>query len=216
MNKTTKKIIAREFLILLAMAILGGLLVLCVFPYNAIKQNRINDLVLKEVQLKNNIDSLGAKALEKQKKNEWYYKKLGSEFNFEKPPYTKINTFWTRIKTLAEKDSLKEMYSDKWSEKVKKFHSDLGFKNGDEFQNFVINNSLTKSDSIDLIKTDKLKTELNKIIDERYDIESEKVSENHHIDIAGGIFLALFIIMFLMRYLFYAIKWSFRILKTEE
>lgn len=215
MNKRIKKIIAREFLVFLALVIIGGIIVLCVFPYNAIKQNKVDKLDLNIVQLENEIDSLGGNAIKKQKKQEWYYSKLSSEFDVEKPPYDKLSTFWERLEKHAKQDSLKYKWIDKWSDKVQEFHSELDFKNGNQFQDFVLNNSLTKSDSLDLKKTEKLKSELEKITEDRNETKWDKVSENHHLDIAGGVFIFLFIIMFILRYIYYAIKWSFRTLKNE-
>ena len=210
MNKRIKKIIAREFLVFLALVIIGGIIVLCVFPYNVIKQNKVDKLDSRLVQLENEIDSLGGNAIKKQKKQEWYHSKLSPE-----PPYDKLSTFWERLEKHAKQDSLKYYWIDRWSYSTQEFHSGLDFKNGNDFQDFVLNNSLTKSDSLDLKKTGKLKSELEKITEDRNETKRDKVSDNHHLDIAGGVFIFLFIIMFILRYIYYAIKWSFRTLKNE-
>ncbi len=209
------KIIAREFLVLLALVIIGGIIVLCVYPYNAIKQNKVDELDSKIVQLENKIDSLGRNAIKKEEKQEWYYSKLSSEFNIEKPPYNRLSDFWGRLEKHAKQDSLQYKWIDKWSDKVQEFHNKLGFKNGKDFQDFVLNNSLTKSDSLDLNKTAELNIELEKITADRNETKWDIVSENDHLDIAGGVFIFLFVVMFILRYLFYAIKWSFRTLKNE-
>lgn len=197
------------------MFVIGGVFALCVFPYNALKKNKVHVLDLEIEQLKNTIDSIRGTAIKKQEKKEWYYSKLSSEFDVERPPYDQLSTFWGKLEKHAKQDSLKSKWIDKWSLRVQEYHRELGFKNSNEFQDFVLKNSLTKLDSIDLNKTLQQKTELDRITDDRNETKWDVVGENDHLDITGGVFIFLFIVMFILRYLLYAIKWSFRTLKTE-
>ena len=71
MNKKTKKIIAREFLILFALIVSGLLTFVCIFPYNLYQQKRINEIENIISERKAIADSLNKSVSEKLKNQKW-------------------------------------------------------------------------------------------------------------------------------------------------
>ena len=215
MNKKTKKIIAREFLFFLTLLIISGLFLIAVFPYNSYKERKVDNYGLKINDLNSEIEKISGKAYKKLKQQNWYHSKISDEFNVNKPPYNRIEKLWKQLQNLAIQDSLKLKWSDQWSEKVKNFHQNLGFNNGDEFQSFVLLNSLTQSDSTSLSKSELKRAELLKLEKLRDMNERDIMNENNVMNLLSILITILFIVMFILRYLIYAVKWSLKTLKTE-
>src|SRR5690606_22474658 len=140
--------------------------------------------------------------------------KITKEFENLSDKYKQISTLWPSLQSLAEKDSLESKYSGKWSQRAIDFHKKIGFKTSKDFQNFILTNSLSKNDSLELKKNEILLNDIESLKIKKNNYEVDKFNEHEQIEFTSKTLLFLFIIMFLLRYLIYAINWSIRILKT--
>ena len=80
-------------------------------------------------------------------------------------------------------------------------------------ESFIKNNSLNKQDSIKLEKTDHIRKEISDFKNRKIKLENKYFDEYDRMELLTGIGIILFGILFLLRYLFYAVKWSIKILK---
>jgi len=209
MNKKTKKIIAREFLILFALIVSGLLTFVCIFPYNLYQQKRINEIENIISERKAIADSLNKSVSEKLKNQKWYHKKITDKFNFTKP----VKSFWLSVSNHTQNDSVNYHWNNNWTNNLIEYHKTLGFNNAQELESFIKNNSLNKQDSIKLEKTDHIRKEISDFKNRKIKLENKYFDEYDRMELLTGIGIILFGILFLLRYLFYAVKWSIKILK---
>lgn len=215
MNKKVKKIIAREFLILLALIILTSIIFLCVFPYNSFQKSNIdkidNSLIEKE-KLTENLNKTVNQKIENQ---EWFFEKLSNEFDIANSENSKLKTLWPILQKIAENDSIEHRWNNKWEKSLKDFHKRIGFKNATDLEAFIKRNSISLNDSIQLKKSDKIRKEITELKNRRTEFKGKILNENAKFKLAGGIGVILFGILFLLRYLIYAVNWSVGTLKEK-
>lgn len=215
MNKKVKKIIAREFLILLASIILTSIIFLCVFPYNSFQKSNIdkidNSLIEKE-KLTENLNKTVNQKIENQ---EWFFEKLSNEFDIANSENSKLKTLWPILQKIAENDSIEHRWNNKWEKSLKDFHKRIGFKNATDLEAFIKRNSISLNDSIQLKKSDKIRKEITELKNRRTEFKGKILNENAKFKLAGGIGVILFGILFLLRYLIYAVNWSVGTLKEK-
>lgn len=122
--------------------------------------------------------------------------------NIEKRENHATKTFgesWPKLKELTAKDSIYERWETKWKENgLRSDFKKLGFKNPEEIIDFVEANS-----------TDNLEVKRNEVLGR---LEALEHGDNI-LNITLSLTLALFILIFPIRYLYISIKHSFNILK---
>ncbi len=215
MNKKVKKIIAREFLILLALIVLTSLIFICVFPYNSYQKNNI-DKIDKSLSEKEKLtENLHKSVDEKIENQEWFFEKLSSEFDITNSEYSELKTLWPILQRIAENDSIEHRWNNKWEKSLTDFHKGIGFKNGKELETFIEKNSISSDDSIQLKKSEEIRKEITELKKQRAEFKYKILNDNDKLDLVGGIGVTLFGILFLLRYLIYAVKWSLRTLKEK-
>jgi len=96
------------------------------------------------------------------------------------------------------------------------FNKKIGFSNPEEFQTFIENNRLTKEDSINNDLTKDIIAEINLLSIKKNKLESESMSIDEQFEFGLITLIVTFIILFGLRYLFYAITWSFKTLKEKS
>lgn len=208
-----KKIIAKEFLMLVLLALLGSISYFSTYVYNHFKQNK-KDLLKTEIKQHTIIkDSLSKIISEKKYAHVWFFKEVSKEYNVEK--YNSEEKYWNRSLALAKNDSIKIIWETKWKKDPQyiQFFNKIGFPNSDSLQNFIITNSYSKFE----LNTKNKADSLNKIIarlNKTYNTTSI-LSHNQQFEYLWKAILILFTLLFAFRYLFYAIKWSIRTLKDK-
>ncbi len=112
MKLQTKKIIAREFLLLLTC--IGVALI--VFPftllYNSLKESNL-DKIQNEINLnvKNN-QNLNHSYDKKFETHAWFYNKINEKLDLSNSKYNDPDKLWKRLNTLIQKDSLEDKYEN--------------------------------------------------------------------------------------------------------
>ncbi len=214
MELIKKKIIAREFLILIACAMVFGLAFISIIPYNYLIESRIEKLE----------DASQFKSDSIKKIQQGYSRKISNQTAFfdkcEIGNWFTVGKNYIELWSKLEKARADGLIKKNWDGLSADFKNDLkdkcGFNSSLDFENFLIRNSLTENEmNINVVAL--------KLIDEMEIIESkvslEKLNLLNFSDQLEFSFICLAvmgILSFPMRYIFYAIKWSFTTLKQKE
>ena len=209
----TKKIIAREFLVLVILVLLGTISYFSTYVYNYFNQNQKDSLKTEIKQHTIIKDSLSKIISEKEYAHVWFFKEVSKEYNVEK--YNSVEKWWNRSQSLAKNDSIKIIWETDWKKDPLyiQFFNKIGFPNSDSLQNFIKRASYTKLELNTKNKADSLSkiiTTLNKTYN-----TTRILSQNQQFEFLWKSILVLFILLFAFRYLFYAIKWSIKTLKDK-
>ena len=207
-----KKIIAREFLTLISCVLISIVAYIGTFPYNNIIRSKIKKIESKIQNLDYQSDSLIKPYKQKIKKQEWFYNEFIRLATYK--VYEKYDEVWQRLSKLQKSDSIIYKWENVWSKDLIRITKEIGFKNGKEFNQFIIDYSFNEKD---------------------YEIQNKVASLNNQIEIYlkikptrnliltsseqlqfGLYCLVIFsIIVFPLRYLIYSIKWSIKTLKQK-
>jgi hypothetical protein len=214
MKLNKKKIIAREFLILLSCIIISGIAFIGVYPYNFVIQSKIEKLEKTTIPLTYEIDSLESSINEKLSKQKWYYNE--NEKKNTIGSYKSYSELWGRLEYIQKSDSIIFKWDNVWNKDLIRIIKEIGFNTAQDFDKFIFDNSLNPDELKKMEKIDLIKTEVSKI---RNEIRSK---EDKLLNIADQIYFTLLVLLvtgiiaFPIRFLFYSIKWSIRTLKQKE
>lgn len=213
MKLQTKKIIAREFLILIVTALIGLIGFLGTYSYNYFKKSKTDNLN-ESIAEKNKIaDSLIKPYNIKIGKQNWFFDKYFARVNREDAEFNTSDKLWNRLDNLAQEDSVKYKWEKVWSKELISFMKETGFQSGDSFNSFIIANRITTDDFENHNRAKKLNREIGKLESEKEAITSKMLSANQQVAFGFKCFIVAVIVLFGIRYLFYAIRWSIKILR---
>jgi hypothetical protein len=215
MNIKTKKIIAREFLLLLLSIAIAIFTFLFIYFYNYFEQIQI-DSFKKDISVKKSIsDSLSKSYTQKSEKQFWFTNKYASKFDISiNGDYTNAK-LWNRLYEIAKSDSMKFIWENSWPKELITFIKELGFETPEIFQSFILNNMLNSKDLEKDREAQKINLEtelLETKIDESY---NKIVIPENQIRTAWVSFIIAIIVLFFLRYVFFGIKWSIKTLKQS-
>lgn len=212
MKLQTKKIIAREFLLLTIVFALGFICFLSTYPYNNYKSSQAGSLD-KTIAEKNRItDSLSYSYKSKSQKKDWFFGKFTEKFGSD---HYKNDEFWNRLSYLAERDSIKYKWNS-WSKELIDFNKELNFDTPQKFKEFIDANRLNRNDSANFNESEKVNQDILTLKQQKKEIEIKKLSFKEQVRFGVTSTIILLIILFATRYLFYAVKWSIKVLKQKN
>lgn len=123
------------------------------------------------------------------------------------------DNLWVELSRLQKSDSISWKFYNNWSIRTIQILKQLGFTSPEEFENFIIDNSLNVSDESILKKKRSIRKEINELQNSQEKIKKRELSQPEikqlTIDVS---FIGLFI-LFIVRYLIYAVMWSVRTLE---
>lgn len=211
MNLQTKKIIAREFLILTLTIAIGLLCFFCTYPYNYYRNNQVDNLNKKISDKTKIVDSLRYSYNKKMEKKNWFNEILVSKFDYQRDSLDKV---WKRLDDLAKKDSIKFRW-EKWGKEVIAVNKEIGLGTPEAFKLFIETNRIEPADIEKYNQSLNANRDLSKLITEKNEIEGKILShkEQKSFGVKSLIFVSL--LFFGLRYLFYAVRWSIKILKQK-
>lgn len=213
MDNKRNKTIAREFLVFIAFIIIEVFLFSFIYLYNFYQKSQI-EITNENLTIKNTFINNALIPINKKKKNqEWFFKKISSEFDISNSQYSKLETLWPIMQKIAENDSTKYRWDYKWEKDLTEFHKTIGFTNPKVLQDFILKNSLSLKDSIELKKVYKIQQEISLINKHKQEIKNKIFTVKQIEELIIKSAYILFCILFILRYLFYGIKWSFKTLK---
>lgn len=213
MNLSTKKIFAREFLILIAALIVSSLIFLGIYIYNHSLEkdiSRLNDKIKEDVRTS---DSLKLPLSVKFERRKWYYDNLVSSFEEYAP--LSYDTVVSKLDRWALHDSLKYRWDKVWSPVVIGFQKKLGFNSPEQLKSFLDSTRITSQDH----SNDSLGAAIIGLSGKDYQgissIQKKRVSYGREMYFFWKLFIVTFLIVFVFRYIVYGIRWSIRILRRS-
>lgn len=215
MKLTTKKIIAREFLTLTLVVVIGLICFLSTFPYNSFLHNQIKNLQGEIDQKRTLSDSLLKPYSTILQNQAWYFKKLNDEFDLGE--HNTIDKWWIHSVQIAKKDSIRILWEETWSQDktIIRFFNKMGFPNGDSLQRFIITNTLDKSDIENKTKADKLQKEIAETESKQKNVANSILTYEGQLSFSMMALIILASVSFGLRYLYYGINWSLKTLKQK-
>lgn len=210
MQLKTKKIIAREFILLILCISISLIVLLATYLhtcYYQSKQERYSKRIISTIKtsdyLKNIYDN-----------KEVNQNRFTTEMNYKymEPKVSNIK-FWTVLYRIAKHDSVDYKWKNKWEPSLIEAISNAGYKNPKDFQKFILSNIITKTD---IDNQDSIK-QMNVLLSSLYSQENIYKRKIHDFDdrknTAYITFLIAIGIVFFVRYFYYAIAWSYKVLK---
>jgi len=214
MELTKKKIIAREFLILVACALLSVLAFIGTKPYNYIVESRIKSLETEYQSLSDTINKIDQSYLYKIKKQKNFIYNMKS--NDRLTTDENYREFWIRMKEWVENGKMRKFYEGLRSDMrdFSNFGRQTGLKTLAEMEDFLQKYSLTPKEVLQ--NTNRLK-----LIEEKKGIKGKIKTEKYNVksfydrlEFALTFFKIVVLLGFPIRYVFYGVKWSIKILKN--
>ncbi|WP_339794445.1 hypothetical protein [uncultured Imperialibacter sp.] len=212
-----RKVIAREFLILVAHGALFVLGYMATYPVDFIDK-RIKESAVKELERyileKGDSAELLLKPFKaKEERRIWFYQQM--EKYEATGNYSNSNELWQRVETLNKSDSIIQNWQGRWSPSLTNVLKEVGFADAVSFNTFIESNSYTQEeiDSRARVKT------LTDQIDEIYSKKSFQVHYDMDMDERLDFSLICLIVVgafaYPVRYLIYAIRWSIATLREK-
>lgn len=205
MDLRIQKILAREFLVLMICFIISvGVYIYFSFS-NYYISNKIDELNQKELIYRKIQDSLSVK-FQLQSDSQQLLTNHVNNF-IDKSEYRNFTNeeLWTRLKYLAKVDSITIKWNTVWSYEKTAFVK-FNFKSPIEFKRFIVDNipnvsTIHQNDSL-----------INAIHVKKLSIEADLKPNSSKNDFTFFAFYIVFILLFGLRYVFYATIWSYKIL----
>ena len=212
MKLQTKKLIAREFLLLTIALSLGFICFLCTYPYNNYRNREIKNLE-KSIAEKNKIaDSLSHQYKIKSQKKDWFFERFTTKFGSD---LYKNEELWNRLLFLAKVDSIKYKWKV-WAKELIDFNKELDFSTPEKFKEFIDAYRINSKDSAEYNQSLNVNRDIAALKIQKRDVETIKLSFEKQVEFGIISTIILGIMLFAARYLFYAVRWSIKVLKQKN
>jgi hypothetical protein len=213
MKQSYRKIVAREFLLFMLSSCVLFIVYLSLILFNLNierKATKFDKAIEKEIIERKQIDSTYSR-----KCQNWayLYNKVNEQIDLENSNYNHPTKFWKRTGELIKKDSFDYKYQKE--PVLRLVFKNAGLLSKEDVKKFVKENNLNEIDKANIQKTTNSKTKENEL---RKELEITKKSHLNNDDKAHNLYIAfviIFLLVFPIRYLYYAILWSFKTLKEK-
>jgi hypothetical protein len=215
MQLKTKKLIAREFIFFIITALLVLITFACTYFYNYTQNSnatKFDAVILNRTAM---ADSLAKPYKTKLKNQQWFYDKNNEIVDLKNTEFNSPSKLWQRLDYLAAADSIKIKIDSFWTPEIKALLVTIDFDNPEKLTAFIDKNRITQDDSTDYNKSVLTTADVGKLKKERALYSAKILSTNQQFQFTLWISLIFFIALFGLRYLFYAIRWSIKILKQQ-
>lgn len=213
-----KKIIAKEFLILTLSLFILLISYLSILIYNYTidkKITKINNVYNHKYTI---ADSLCYNYKTKSEEQHKFLRTLDSELSnsISKMKSKEIVEQWNILYKLAKNDSIEYRWNHKWDKNQIYFINQYGIKTSKEFKEYILKNIVTKEDYRNYNEGKKIKFNIaNTLLLEKKNLIRGKFDIKETISFLSKVLIISFIILFVLRYIYYALKWSIIILKKQ-
>lgn len=209
MELNKKKKIAREFLFFLSCVLISGIAFVGTYSYNYVVKSKVGKLEKKIILLKDSISELEKPIDTKLSKQKWFYKE-----NLKRDVvYGSYSKLWERLEYLHKSDSIVFKWNNVWNVELKKMVKEVGFENVQEFDKFIKDNSLNLEELEIKAKTDFLQTQIVEF-ENQIKLQKHKIMDiTKQFNFALLILAIIGIVVFPIRCIYYAVKWSIKTLK---
>lgn len=217
MELRRKKIIAREFLILMGCIGMGFVFYGSTFLYNAYFDHKKSSIEKDRTQKQIEISDLRATFEKKQAKQSWFFDQEKQLFDLDFPRNTEnIKVVWTYWENLEQHDSIPIYYDKIWNDKTRKLYGKIGFGNSKALSSFIRENMITKEDQEHLSKANQVGAEENALWSQYWRLNAHILSQEEQLQYTLRASLYLLFVAFPLRFLINAIRWSIRVVRQKE
>ena len=213
MKLETKKLIAREFLLLLISVGLGLIGFILTLGYSFIKESQLNNLQNEIILNESNNQKLNNSYDKKYETRAWFYNTINEKFDLSNSSYNDPDKLWKRLNILIQKDSLRYKYEQ--SPDIRESFKIVGLTNIESVEKFIQQNNLTKAEISDINKYVQDRKFIESLNSKASEAKSNTLSDSKKNEFTLWLFLCVLIFIFPIRYLYYSIKWSSKILKQS-
>lgn len=192
---------------------IGFVVFSCTYLFNFYQQSKSQN-ISTEIRAKEIVaDSLVRPFNNKIKQHEWFYNQNNDKIDLSGSLYDSPERLWNRLNELALKDSIRIKFRTVWTPELKKILSDIGFDNPEKLKSFIDKNRITIEDSSKYEQAKNIGTDISLLRNKRGDHDLKILSINSQIELGFWAFCIAFILLFVFRYIIYAIKWSVNTLR---
>lgn len=216
MQLKTKKIVAREFVIFMVSILVGILCSLFIFSYNHYKNNKLDSLTKNINETTTQANKLASAYISKTGRKQWFFYRYKDAFNVHVDNrYNSSTGVWDMLERLAKNDSIQYKWEHVWDNELLSFIKNLGFNDYNSFETFIESNVINDVDFENHKKSLSLRPKIDSLSSERSKVQSQIFSTEEQVDILIKTLILQAICFFLLRYLFYALRWSLKTLKQK-
>lgn len=215
MKLQTKKIIAKEFLVLTMSIAIGILCFLATYPYNYINSKKAAVFYQEIAERRKVVDSLSHDYKLKIGNQNWFYGKQTAYFPLD-DEYNSSDKLWQLIEGIAQSDSIKFRWNNVWDKELISHLKKIGFSSSDELNSFIKSNSISNTDRSNYNQALKIEKVINGIRLKSDQFERNILTYKQQIEFGKKYLLLSVIILFGFRYLYLAIHWSISTLKQKN
>lgn len=209
-----KKIVAREFIILVTALTIGLIMFLCTCLFNMIMQKRMENYAMQIDEKTKQAEKLSSSYKSKLSKHSWFFEKFSSNYELSSDTtFDEREEIWNSFDNWALKDSIHYRWENKWDQEQRGFLKSIGFQNPQLLKSFIETNRLTQKDSADWNTSLAFNSELLLLKSKREKIVI--LSYNQQIKFAKLSTIICLILFFGLRYLYYSLMWSIKTLKEK-
>lgn len=214
MDLKFKRIIAREFLAFILVVVLSLIVFAYTFLQNEYWHSKCSSIELQIHEKKDSISKLTRTYEMKYRYQRWLFNEMSSYYDLE--DLNSVGTFWDYNVSLVAKNSLIPQW-DVWrkDKAAMVFFNRLGFYCGDSLQSFINANTMTDYDLMNKKRSEQIADEIHLLNDKKIEAKNKVFTTDLQISIAINWFLVFAFIIFVLRYLFYGVRWSISILSQK-
>jgi len=213
MNQRFKRIIAREYLILLIVLITGFLAYIVPAIHNLLINSKLNHTHLELQILTTEVDSLLADQNEKIERQDSFFVDFSSRFDVGHFPTR--DEFWKRSEYLVLVDSIKILWEKFWSKSIINSMTEMGFNSHSDLTTFIQENTLTKEDQLNSAKANENKIIIDNLYHQKEELISRKINKSSQRNIFKVAITSAFLLLFVLRYIIKALLFSVKTLREQ-
>jgi hypothetical protein len=215
MNVRWKKIVARECLVFFSLVGIVLLTYIVILVFNHFKSNEVSRLEVETHLKRVAADSVVQNVWQKNETQNEFTKSYVRYFKLSKEEFTNSKV-WNQFYKVARADSMAYKWENEYKDWAVPFLKKQGFNSPDEFQSFILKNILNTKDINDNRLAIKLYAERDSL-QSKLDTARKKIVTTNGLTRTIWITVAIsFFVLFVIRYIYYAIKWSIKTLKQPN
>ena len=207
-----KKILAREFLLLIITVALAAVSYFGTFAYNYYWTSKSKNISADIWKKLNERDSLRLPAFRKMSNKKDFINKVAEHYE---TVYDSANKVWIRLDNLAKQDSIKYRWK-LWDSNILQFFHQTDLKTPEEIKAFFDTNRLTKFDLENYEKSKEADRVFNDLEFSRNNCKRNILTYEQQKHFGVYSLFTIIILIFVSRYLIYSIKWCMKILKQKS
>lgn len=216
MELKTKKIIAREALLIIGAAFLSAIIVALTIPYNSIYNSQATNFSIQSSKKKIVSDSLGAPLINKLLQQQHFINTYKSTFPLDTVEMSGTEV-WSRLEEDSKNKLIKNLYDSKWSKspEQKKFFDDLFLPSRESIAIFVTNNIITKTDRHNHEVALKIREEAESLENRAHEAKLKIINWEEQLSLEKTLAVIFLIALYPARALWILITWSIRVLRQN-